>query len=95
MPNVSLVGHHHTCPAKQGKAPHVGGAINSGQSACTVNGVPVAIVGDTCTCNVGGPDTITSGHASLTIDGIPVAIVGSSTAHGGSVVEGDANLTVE
>ena len=88
MPKVSLVGHNHTCP----KYGHPGGPIASGQSACTINGVPVAVVGDTCTCH--GTDTIVSGHASVTINGIPVAIVGSATSHGGVIVQGDDSFTV-
>lgn len=94
MTKVSLVGHYHTCPKFEGNTPHVGGAINRGQSACTVNGIPVAVVGATCTCEVGGPDTIVTGHAALTINGKPVAIVGSQTAHGGVVVEGCDALTI-
>jgi uncharacterized Zn-binding protein involved in type VI secretion len=96
MPNIALVGHHHTCPKHEpGPVPHVGGAVNKGQSACLVNGRPVAIVGDTCTCQVGGPDTIVTGSSSMTINGIPVAIVGSATAHGGVIVEGEPGLTVD
>jgi len=94
MPSISLLGHQHTCPAKCGKTPHVGGPISSGNSACTVNGIPIALVGDTCTCACGGPDSITSGSSALTINGIPAAMVGSSTAHGGVVVQGDGALTV-
>jgi uncharacterized Zn-binding protein involved in type VI secretion len=94
MANISLVGHHHTCPAKTGKTPHVGGPIVSGNSALTVNGIPVALVGDSCTCAAGGPDVIVSGTSALTINGIPAAKVGSSTAHGGKVVQGDGALTV-
>jgi uncharacterized Zn-binding protein involved in type VI secretion len=95
MPNVSLLGHYHTCPkVEPGPVPHVGGPITSGQSACTVNGKPVAVVGDTCSCQAGGPDTIVSGSASMTINGKPVAIVGSATVHGGVVVEGDPALTI-
>ncbi len=94
MANISLIGHNHTCPAKCGKTPHVGGPITSGNNACTVNGIPVALVGDQCACGCGTPDIITSGTSALTINGIPVATVGSSTAHGGIVVEGDGALTV-
>jgi len=94
MPNISLVGHNHTCPMYAGKKPHVGGPVSSGQSACTVNGVPVAVVGDSCTCKRGGPDKIVSGHSAVTINGKPVSIVGSATAHGGVVVQGDASFTV-
>jgi len=94
MANISLIGHNHTCPAKCGKTPHVGGPITSGNNACTVNGIPVALIGDQCACGCGTPDIITSGTSALTINGIPVATVGSSTAHGGIVVEGDGALTV-
>ena len=93
MPHIALVGHHHTCPkVAPGPVPHVGGPVNSGQALCTVNGKPVAVVGDTCTCQAGGPDKIVSGAANMTINGKPVAIVGSSTAHGGVMVEGDPAL---
>jgi uncharacterized Zn-binding protein involved in type VI secretion len=94
MPRISLLGHDHTCPAKTGRTPHVGGPIVSGNAALTVNGIPAALVGDTCTCKAGGPDTIVSGTSALTVNGIPAAHVGSSTAHGGVVVQGDAALTV-
>jgi len=94
MPNIALLGHHHTCPAKTGKTPHVGGPIASGNAALTVNGIPAALVGDTCTCAAGGPDAIVSGTSALTINGIPAALTGSSTAHGGVIVEGDPSLTV-
>lgn len=93
MPKIALVGHHHTCPKYQGTSPHSGGSVLAGNSACTVNGVPVALVGDTCACEVGGPDPIVSGASMFTINGIPVAIEGSSTAHGGKIVEGDGSLT--
>lgn len=89
MPKVSLVGHNHTCPKRK----HPGGPISSGQSACTVNGVPVAVVGDSLVCR--GTDTIVSGHASVTINGKPVAMVGSATAHGGVVVQGDGLFTID
>ncbi len=94
MADISLIGHNHTCPAKCGETPHVGGPITSGNNACTVNGIPVALVGDQCACGCGTPDIITSGASALTINGIPVATVGSSTAHGGIVVEGDGALTI-
>ncbi len=94
MPNIALLGHHHTCPAYDGKSPHKGGPISSANPACTVNGIPVALVGDLCVCECGGPDTIVSGAPALTINGRPAAMVGSATAHGGVVVQGDPALTV-
>mgnify|MGYP000020582006 CR=1 FL=1 len=96
MPNISLLGHHHTCPkVEPGPVPHVGGPVTSGQSPCTVNGKPVAVVGDPCACQAGGSDTIVSGSASMTINGKPVALIGSATAHGGVLVEGDSALTID
>lgn len=95
MPSIALVGHNHTCPARTHKTPHVGGPITSGSVTMTVNGIPIALVGDTCACNVGGPDTITSGSATVTVNGIPVALVGSTTAHGGVIVEGDSALQID
>jgi len=94
MPAISLIGHYHSCPAYSGKTPHKGGPILTGNSACTVNGIPVATVGSQCACEAGGPDTITTGSPALTINGIPVAIQGSATAHGGVVVQGDPSLTI-
>lgn len=94
MANVALVGHNHVCPAYCGKRPHVGGPIISGNASCTINGVPVALVGDQCSCACGGPDTIITGSASFTINGIPVATTDSVTAHGGKIVQGDPSLTI-
>ena len=89
MPGVSLIGHHHSCPK------HKGGPVVSGQTGCSVNGIPVAVVGDICMCNKNRPDMIVSGHSGLTVNGKPVAIIGSSTAHGGVLVEGVDGLTVD
>ena len=95
MPNIALVGHNHTCPMVTGNVSHVGGPISSaGSSACTVNGIPVALVGDTCICAAGGPDSIISGTPALTINGIQVAMQGSGTSHGGKISQGDPALTV-
>ncbi len=44
---IALLNHHHTCPKKEpGPVPHVGGPIISGQVNVTLNGRPVACVGD-------------------------------------------------
>lgn len=91
---VALKGHYHECPVVSGKARHVGGKISQGDSALTVNGVPIALVGHTTDCEVGGPDTITQGASGFTVNGIAVALQGSATAHGGQIVEGDAGVTV-
>ncbi|AXQ15459.1 MULTISPECIES: PAAR domain-containing protein [Shewanella] len=91
---VALKGHQHICPMFSGNTPHVGGPINQGESALTVNGIPVALTGHKCDCQVGGPDTLVQGHPSLTVNGIAVVLQGASTAHGGKVIQGDAALTV-
>lgn len=91
---VALKGHHHACPMVSGNTPHVGGPIQEGSDALTVNGVPVALKGHKCQCQVGGPDTLSQGHSGLTVDGTPVVLQGGSTAHGGVVTQGDGALTV-
>ena len=87
MANIALIGHEHSCPL------HVGGPILTGDATLTVNGIPAALVGDTCTC-MGGSDTIVSGTSKLTVNGKQAALVGSKTAHGGTIIEGDSLLTV-
>ena len=95
MANIALLGDNHTCPASSGPVPHVGGPIVAASgSACTVNGIPVALVGDKCMCAAGGPDAITSGASGLTINGVEVAMMGSDTSHGGKIVVGTPVLTV-
>lgn len=93
MPQIALKGHHHTCPDKCGKKPHVGGPITGGHDIVKVNGVPVALVGDPCACSC-ATDTITSGAPLFTVNGIQVAINGSATAHGGVVVAGDGSVMI-
>jgi uncharacterized Zn-binding protein involved in type VI secretion len=93
MRQIALKGHHHTCPASCGSKAHEGGSIKVGHDILKVNGVPVALVGDTCECSC-ATDTIIEGSALLTINGVPVALKGSKTAHGGVIVEGDDSLTI-
>jgi uncharacterized Zn-binding protein involved in type VI secretion len=92
---IALIGHYHVCPkVEPGPVPHVGGPVISGQSHVTVNGQPVACVGDKLMCQVGGPDVITQGASGLTINGKPVARQGDSTAHGGVIVQGERTVLV-
>ncbi|WP_051040880.1 PAAR domain-containing protein [Rhizobium leguminosarum] len=67
-----------------GPKPHVGGPISETQTLVTVEGVPVAVVGDKCTCVVAGPDTISGGSSIVFIEGNALARIGD----GGRVVEG-------
>lgn len=70
---VSLKGHMHICPkVDPGPRPHVGGPlVSTQQNFVTVEGVPVATVGDSLLCT-GVPttsDRITSGSAVASING--------------------------
>jgi hypothetical protein len=58
-----------------------------------MNGKPVAVMGDMCTC-VGPPDTIVQGNPFVLVNGKPIACMGDMTAHGGSIVMGEPNILV-
>lgn len=90
---AAVVGSLHTCPAKTGKIPHVGGPVVTGSGTVKIGGLPAARVGDKLVC-IGPPDTISSGSSSVTIDGKPAARQGDSTAHGGKIVVGNGTVTI-
>ncbi len=95
---ASLRGHSHVCPAcDPGPKPHVGGpVVSTRQSFVTVEGVPIATVGDTCLCTgVPTSDAITGGSGVATIEGRAVARQGDPCAHGGRLVQGVSWLTFE
>ena len=81
----------HTCPMQTPGTPpipHVGGPIiGPGVPTVLIGGLPVAVMGDSCTC-VGPPDSIVLGSATVLIGGKPAARLGDTTAHGGSIVLG-------
>lgn len=95
---VSIRGHIHICPkVDPGPKPHVGGPIvSTQQSFVTVDGVPIATVGDTCLCT-GVPitDKITAGSNVASIAGKKIARVGDACAHGGKLVQGVSWITFE
>lgn len=94
MAKVALHGHDHTCP----QPGHVGGKIVvTDGNRPTINGMPIALVGDKCYCENDKllTDTIVTGSSRFTVNGIPVAITGSKTSHGGIVIEGHDNLTID
>lgn len=96
---VSLKGHMHTCPmVDPGPKPHIGGpVISTQQSFVTVDGVPVATVGDSLLCT-GVPttsDKITGGSSVAKIEGKNIARFGDACAHGGKLVEGVSWITFE
>lgn len=90
---AATIGSNHTCPMCSGTVPHVGGPVTVGEVNVLFNGKAVATMGSLCTC-VGGPDTIISGNPSVLVNGKPLARVGDTTAHGGVVVIGEANILI-
>ncbi len=96
--SVSLRGHAHVCPMiDPGPRPHVGGpVVSTQQSFVTVEGVPIATVGDKTLCS-GVPTTagITGGSAIATIEGRKIARQGDACEHGGKLVQGVSWLTFE
>lgn len=59
----------------------------------TVGGIPVACVGDKCSCPVHGVGTILEGDPHHTIGGIPVAYDGHKTSCGATVKSTLTNFT--
>jgi len=91
---VATLGSMHVCPLCSGTVPHIGGPVSGCSTAgVTINGQPVAVVGDTCTCS-GPPDTIAQGCSGVLVNGKPIAIVGSMTAHGGQIVQGSPGVFI-
>lgn len=74
-----------------------GGTVLQGSSILTVNGVPVACIGDKVTCPIqghGGITTIVSGDQTLVINGKAVARQGDKTACG-AVLMANQTLAVD
>ena len=90
---VATVGSNHVCPMCSGTVPHVGGPVTLGETNILINNKPVATQGSMCTC-AGPPDTIIQGNPSVLFNGKPVACLGDMTAHGGSIVVGEVNVTI-
>lgn len=91
---IATIGSNHTCPMCSGTTPHVGGPVSkSGAPGVTLNGKPIALMGDICTC-AGPPDIIAQGSTGVTVNGIPVATMNCMTAHGGVIAEGEPGITI-
>lgn len=85
----------HVCPMVSGTTPHIGGPIiGPGSSAILIDGKPIALLGDTCVCYGGPPDTIVEGYPSILVDGVPIVVQGCMTAHGGTIPAGVPGITV-
>ncbi len=91
MPPAARLTDMHTCPMQTPGTPpipHVGGPIiGPGAPTVLIEGMPAAVMGDTCICT-GPPDSIVMGSGTVMIGGMPAARLGDSTAHGGSIVIG-------
>lgn len=79
MPNVIRIGD---------RTSHGGTVLVSGAPHITVDGLGVALVGDTFTCPVHGhtPCRIVEGNPHHLVDGIPVAYDGNKTSCGAVLV---------
>lgn len=71
-----------------------GGQVVQGNAASTINGVPIACVGDKVICRLHGAGTIITGDGSFLIDGRPVARQGDKTSCGATLIANQA-LTVD
>ena len=83
LPTARL-GDKHICPA------HGSNTIIEGGTT-TVNGRPVARVGDKTACGA----TIVKGSSIASDNGKPIAYLGSTTSHGGKIVEGSPDHSVK
>lgn len=71
---------------------HGGTVTNVSATKFTVHGIPVACVGDTCSCPVHGVGTIIEGDPHHTIDGILVAYDGHKTSCGATLTSTITNF---
>ncbi len=71
-----------------------GGNVVSAASNVNVMGIPVARLGDACTCPIPGHSgcTIVEGDPTHTIDGIPVAYEGHKTSCGAALIATVSNV---
>ena len=79
MPNVIRLGD---------PTSHGGKVINSSATHITVDGKPVALVGDKCICPINGHQdcSIASGNSQHTVNGKAVAYEGDKTTCGASLI---------
>ncbi|MES2114065.1 MAG: PAAR domain-containing protein [Pseudomonadota bacterium] len=73
---------------------HGGKVISTHASHFTVDGVPVACVGDLCSCPLPGHNgcTIMSGSSQHTLNGIPIAFDGDATTCGAQLQSSRTNF---
>ena len=97
MPPAARLTDFHQCPMVNPGVPlipHVGGpVVGPGEPSVLIGKLPAARVSDMLTC-VGPPDSIVNGSATVMIGGLPAARVGDTTAHGGTILQGDATVMI-
>lgn len=78
-----------------GDATDHGGKVIQGAPTATINGIPIARVGDVVTCPKKGHGTtvIATGDANMLVDGKPVARHGDKTACGASLLASQSLTT--
>jgi len=74
---------------------HGGKVIASGAPQFTVDGIPVALLGDACNCPQDGHNNcvIVEGDPNHTINGVPVAYQGHKTSCGASLISSAGNFS--
>jgi uncharacterized Zn-binding protein involved in type VI secretion len=73
-----------------------GGVVVAGSAATTIDGKPIARVGDKVTCprrGHGGMTVIASGDPTCVVDGQPAARHGDKTACGATLLSSQARAT--
>lgn len=95
MPPAARITDMHSCPmVNPNGSPHVGGPVlPPGEPTVLIGGMPAAKLGDQATC-AGPPDTIVAGSGTVLIGGSPAARMGDATAHGGSIIAGEATVII-
>lgn len=76
---------------------HGGKVVKVSASHVAVGGLPVACVGDTCSCPIQGHDqcTIVEGNPNHVVDGVAVAYDGHKTTCGATLVASIENFSAE
>ena len=74
---------------------HGGSVTRVASQKLSIDGIPVACVGDECSCPLPGHRncTITEGDPKHTIDGVAVAYEGHSVSCGAKLIASGARLT--
>ncbi|SEI51309.1 Zn-binding Pro-Ala-Ala-Arg (PAAR) domain-containing protein, incolved in TypeVI secretion [Dyadobacter sp. SG02] len=83
------------CTLNTAGVAHVGGSIAiAAPRTVFVNGMKAATIQDQCPCAAGGPNVIAAGSGSVFFDGLAAARQTDSTAHGGRISSGSADVFI-